>query len=103
MRAENNLKTESQIQNEFRTKRMLFRLLLIGLLPLMFMYDRVAAAADNLTTVDDTFTLGGVVLLLTAAWGVFRCPACRASLKQTHWTPWRRTLYCPRCSVKFSG
>ncbi|HEY6198164.1 MAG TPA: hypothetical protein VI231_06135 [Candidatus Binatia bacterium] len=82
---------------------MLFRLLVAGLLALMFMYDRVAPAADNATTIDDTFTLGGVVLLVTAAWAVFRCPSCRAWLKQSHWMPWRRTLYCPRCGVKLSG
>jgi hypothetical protein len=103
MPAENNLKTESQIQNEFRDKRMLFRLLAAGLLGLMFFYERVAPAADNLTTIDDSFTLGSIVLLVTAAWVVFRCPSCRVVLKQTHWLPWRRKLYCPRCGVKLTG
>jgi hypothetical protein len=103
MRAENELKTEGQIQIEFRKKRMLFRLLVAGLLALTLFYERIAHTADNATTIDDTFTLGGVVLLITAAWAVFRCPGCRAWLKQSHWLPWRRTLYCPRCGVKLSG
>jgi|GEM_PF-2149023 len=97
MEVETDPKTESQIQDEFRSKRRLFRLLVAGLLIFAFIYGRLAESTI------DVFTLGAVVVLLTAAWSVFRCPSCRVFLKQTHWIPWRRTLYCPRCGVKLTG
>ncbi|HEY1267946.1 MAG TPA: hypothetical protein VGH16_11890 [Candidatus Binatia bacterium] len=77
-------------------------MLVVGLVALMFLYGRLASAEEHAAT-DSVFTLGCVILLVTAAWGVFRCPSCRTSLRQTRWLPWRRTFYCPQCGVKFTG
>jgi len=100
--AKKNPRTEIQIQDEFRKKRRLFRLLVVGLVALMILYGRLTSVEDQAAT-GSVFTLGCVILLAAAAWAVFRCPSCRASLRQSHWLPWRRTFYCPQCGVRFTG
>lgn len=100
--AEKKLQTETQIQDEFRKKRRLFRLLVVGLVGLMVLYGRLASAEEQ-AAIGNVFTLGCVILLVAAAWAVFRCPSCRASLRQTRWLPWRRSFYCPQCGVKFTN
>jgi hypothetical protein len=100
--ADKNSKTESQIQEEFRKKRRNFRLLVVGLLALMFLYGRFVSVEERAAS-GNIFTIGCVILLVAAAWAVFRCPICRASLRQTRWLPWRRSFYCPQCGVRFTG
>jgi predicted RNA-binding Zn-ribbon protein involved in translation (DUF1610 family) len=96
-------KTESEIQDEFKNRRMLYWLLIAAVFVLMFTYTRVAPVGEHSTTAVDLICGAGLAFLLVALWTVFRCPNCRASLPKTFSAGFRRNFFCPNCGVKLAG
>jgi hypothetical protein len=102
MAPEKNLKTESEIQDEFRKKRHIYWLLMAALFGFLIVFRFAAPEELHVADLPDFLLFSIAIVIVLAAYIVFRCPSCRASLIQTHAMPWSRKSFCPRCGVKLA-
>jgi len=93
---------EQKLHDIYRHKRRTFRLLMVGILVLVFLRFFTSPIEEAPAGAADVIFIGGLLMIAFYSRLVFRCPACRASLPQHFALPGKKKCECPECGVKLA-
>jgi hypothetical protein len=91
---------QARLHDEFRKKRKTFRLLIVGILVLVFVRFFTTPIEEAPAGAGDVIFIGGLLMIAFYSRLVFRCPNCRASLPQTYALPGKKECTCPDCGAR---
>jgi hypothetical protein len=94
---------EQKLHDIYRHKRRTFRLLMVGILVLVFVRFFTSPIEEAPAGAADVIFIGGLLMIAFYSRLVFRCPNCRGSLPQHFALPGKKKCECPDCGVKLAG